>query len=1169
MSGTEIPTDLLTPLGAYLSLREGARGAFLLESVERGRLGRYSFVGAGSRLVSFEEAETLGEPVVGYLGYDAVATFEPTVRLPERRAGRAGEPLARPGRAAALRPRARCRGAAARRGAGRRAAAVAPRHDPARADRARAFARRAPAPRRARTGAHPRGRRLPGRDRPARDAPDLGVGRRALPGAAPRQPVAVPLPAGARHGWKRLRRLPARAGGQLARDGRQVRRPPRRAEPDRGDDRSRRRRCRDAALVGEGPRRAHDARRPRPQRPLARLRAGVGAGRAVHGARALLARDAPRLGGRRRAARRDHAVRAAARDLPGRHRLGRAEGARDADHLGARAVPARHLRRGCRSGYVAGRRRRGWRSTRASRSARSGCGTASPTCRREAASSPTRIPPPSTRSASPSCARSKRRSTWQSRSRTRRRDSPHRQLRLVLVQPRAPVRRARCGGRRAAERRARRRRGGAAGSLPARRLARARPSGGRGRDAAIVERLLPTTPTLGVCLGHQALVEACGGEVGYARELVHGKASPVRHDGSGLFTGLPDPFEAGRYHSLAATRLPDVLEPTAFADDGEVMAVRHRELPAVGVQFHPESVLTPDGPALARNFLEGRCDPALARAAARRPRPLARRGARDDGGDHGRRGDAGADRRLPRRAAGEGRDGGRDRRLRRGDARARPARQPDAHRSRRRRRHRRRRREHVQHLDRRGPRHGGGRSGRREARQPRRLVADGRRGRARGARLPSSSCRRSGSSARSTSSASASSSRRRTIRRCGTRRPSGASSRRVPSSTCSDRSRTRPARAPSSSASTRRSSRGRSPTRSSSSTSTRAYVVHGAGGIDELSPCGPNLVCEVAAGHVREYELDPLDLGIERCDPDELRGGDPQTNAAALRDVLARRGRRPPLGRDPQRRRRDRRGQPGRRHPRGPRAGARGDRLRRGRGAARRARGVLARMTASADALCAARGFGAIAEFKRRSPSTGDIRPGRAGRGRRPGIRGRRSARRLGARRRGVRAARSTTCARRARRTDLPLLAKGFFSTEEHLRELREAGADAALLILRDLDDATAARLMRAADELGLDTLVEAHDDEELERATRLGARVIGVNARDLGTFRDRPRRAARARGEGAARPASWSPRARSTRARRQPQPSSPARTPCSSAPRSCTRPSRARSCASCSRARS
>ena len=137
-------------------------------------------------------------------------------------------------------------------------------------------------------------------------------------------------------------------------------------------------------------------------------------------------------------------------------------------------------------------------------------------------------------------------------------------------------------------------------------------SPGPGRPAAagatpeIVARLARTTPTLGVCLGHQAIVEAFGGEVGYARELVHGKASPVRHDGTGLFTGLPEPFDAGRYHSLAATRVPEMLEPIACAEDGEVMAVRHRELPVAGVQFHPESVLTPDGPALARNFLEGR-----------------------------------------------------------------------------------------------------------------------------------------------------------------------------------------------------------------------------------------------------------------------------------------------------------------------------------------------------------------------------------------------------------------------------------------------------------------------------------------------------------------------------------------------------------------------------------
>jgi anthranilate synthase/aminodeoxychorismate synthase-like glutamine amidotransferase len=141
------------------------------------------------------------------------------------------------------------------------------------------------------------------------------------------------------------------------------------------------------------------------------------------------------------------------------------------------------------------------------------------------------------------------------------------------------------------------------------------PGPGRPADAGISEELVrrfagrapaQCPPILGVCLGHQAIVEAFGGEVGFAKELLHGKSSPVRHDGTGIFTGLPEGFEAGRYHSLAATRLPDVLEPTAFSEDGEVMAVRHRELPVVGVQFHPESVLTPDGPALGRNFLEGR-----------------------------------------------------------------------------------------------------------------------------------------------------------------------------------------------------------------------------------------------------------------------------------------------------------------------------------------------------------------------------------------------------------------------------------------------------------------------------------------------------------------------------------------------------------------------------------
>jgi anthranilate synthase/aminodeoxychorismate synthase-like glutamine amidotransferase len=129
---------------------------------------------------------------------------------------------------------------------------------------------------------------------------------------------------------------------------------------------------------------------------------------------------------------------------------------------------------------------------------------------------------------------------------------------------------------------------------------------GAGASLEIVKRLGPRIPTLGVCLGHQAIIEAFGGEVGQARRLVHGKASEIAHDGQGLFSGLPEPLQGGRYHSLAASRVPDELEVCATTDDGEVMAVRHRELPVVGIQFHPESVLTPDGPALAKNFLEGR-----------------------------------------------------------------------------------------------------------------------------------------------------------------------------------------------------------------------------------------------------------------------------------------------------------------------------------------------------------------------------------------------------------------------------------------------------------------------------------------------------------------------------------------------------------------------------------
>lgn len=112
-------------------------------------------------------------------------------------------------------------------------------------------------------------------------------------------------------------------------------------------------------------------------------------------------------------------------------------------------------------------------------------------------------------------------------------------------------------------------------------------------------------PILGVCLGHQALVEACSGRVVRSGCLMHGKSSPVRHDRRGVFEGLPSPLDAGRYHSLIAEResLPDALEITAWTAEGEVMGVRHRTLDMEGVQFHPESILTPLGPQILANFL--------------------------------------------------------------------------------------------------------------------------------------------------------------------------------------------------------------------------------------------------------------------------------------------------------------------------------------------------------------------------------------------------------------------------------------------------------------------------------------------------------------------------------------------------------------------------------------
>jgi anthranilate synthase component 2 len=135
------------------------------------------------------------------------------------------------------------------------------------------------------------------------------------------------------------------------------------------------------------------------------------------------------------------------------------------------------------------------------------------------------------------------------------------------------------------------------------------PGPGRPEDAGISVELIkkfgPTIPVLGVCLGHQSIGVAFGGQVVRASQLMHGKTSSIQHDGRGVFRGVQQPFVAGRYHSLVvAEPLPDSLEMAARTEDGTVMGVRHRTFPVHGVQFHPESVLTGEGRQLLRNFLE-------------------------------------------------------------------------------------------------------------------------------------------------------------------------------------------------------------------------------------------------------------------------------------------------------------------------------------------------------------------------------------------------------------------------------------------------------------------------------------------------------------------------------------------------------------------------------------
>jgi len=138
------------------------------------------------------------------------------------------------------------------------------------------------------------------------------------------------------------------------------------------------------------------------------------------------------------------------------------------------------------------------------------------------------------------------------------------------------------------------------------------PGPGRPEDAgvslAVITELAGVIPILGVCLGHQAIGQAFGGDVVQAPTLMHGKTSAIHHDGRGVFAGLPDPFTATRYHSLVVepSTVPEELEVTARTSDGVIMGLRHRSLAVEGVQFHPESLLTPEGPPLLSNFLAAR-----------------------------------------------------------------------------------------------------------------------------------------------------------------------------------------------------------------------------------------------------------------------------------------------------------------------------------------------------------------------------------------------------------------------------------------------------------------------------------------------------------------------------------------------------------------------------------
>jgi len=128
-----------------------------------------------------------------------------------------------------------------------------------------------------------------------------------------------------------------------------------------------------------------------------------------------------------------------------------------------------------------------------------------------------------------------------------------------------------------------------------------------GISVPLIKQFAGKIPILGVCLGHQAIGQAMGGKIVHAKQVMHGKTSAIQHNSTSVFRGLPNPFQATRYHSLVIERasMPDCLEITAWTEDGEIMGVRHKTLPVEGVQFHPESILTESGHALLKNFLQG------------------------------------------------------------------------------------------------------------------------------------------------------------------------------------------------------------------------------------------------------------------------------------------------------------------------------------------------------------------------------------------------------------------------------------------------------------------------------------------------------------------------------------------------------------------------------------